>query len=193
MPRIDDKAFYEAAIKIHGITAMGLNWHSNLSQEIRFDVILEMLPNDLESFTLCDAGCGFGDFYTFMEKNFQMCKKYIGVDALEFMCNVAKEKTGCEIIQADICKESLPHADYYICSDAMNVLSEFETHLFIRNCFSACSIGFIFNILHGDFDTTTYNYTTTQQIENIAKELGVKCVTYSQGYMENDITVGFFK
>jgi hypothetical protein len=117
----------------------------------------------------------------------------MGIDALEFMCNVAKKKTGCEIIQANICKESLPHADYYICSGAMNVLSEFETHLFIRNCFSACSVGFIFNILHGDFDTTTYNYTTTQQIENIAKKLGVKCVTYSHGYLENDISVGFFK
>jgi SAM-dependent methyltransferase len=193
MPRIDEKAFYEAAIKKHGITPMGLNWFSVLSQETRFDVLLEMLPNDLESYTLCDAGCGFGDFYTYMEKNSQMCKKYTGIDTLEFMCSVAKKRTGCEIVQANICKEQLPHADYYICSGAMNVLNDFETHLFIRNCFSACGVGFIFNILHGDFDTTTYNYMTTQQIENIAKKLGVKSIAYAREYMDNDITVGFFK
>ncbi|MDO8453040.1 MAG: class I SAM-dependent methyltransferase [Sulfurimonas sp.] len=193
MPRIDSKLFYEAALQKYGITPEGLHWNSELYQKIRFDIILDMLPDDLENFTLCDAGCGFGDFYAYMRENSRISKKYIGIDSLETMCAIAKERTKCEILQADICKEPLPHADFYICSGAMNILTEFETHLFIRNCFTACESGFIFNILHGDNASQTYNYISTSQIKEIAKELGVKQILYSDEYIRNDITVGFFK
>ena len=193
VPRIDNKLFYEASIKKFGITPEGLQWNSELYQTMRFGVLLDMLPENLEHFSLCDAGCGFGDFYSYMEENSKKSKKYIGIDSLEIMCKIAKERTKCEILQADICKEPLPHADFYICSGAMNILSAFETHLFIRNCFLACGNGFIFNILHGDDVSQTYNYISTCQIETIAKELGVREIRYMDDYIKNDITVGFFK
>ena len=73
-----------------------------------------------------------------------------------------------------------------------NVLNTFETHLFIRNCFSASRKGFVFNILHGSKESDTYNYLSTLQIEKIAKSLNVQRIILKDNYMENDITVGFF-
>jgi len=191
MPRIDSEKFYTSAIEMHGVSAKGVNWHSKNSQQIRFNTILSMLPKELDSISIVDAGCGFGDFYLYMQKKKRVPKEYIGIDSLLDMYSIASERTGCEILMADICKDTLPIADYYICSGAMNVLNKFETHLFIRNCYQSCKVGFIFNILHGDKESQTYNYLLTSEIQNIAKELGVKEVLFKDGYLEDDITVGF--
>ena len=75
----------------------------------------------------------------------------------------------------------------------MNVLNSFVTHLFILICFDVSNNVFIFNILHGDKQSETYYYFTTKQIDKIAKSLNVKKVKIKDDYMENDITVGFFK
>lgn len=193
MPRIDNEKFYTSAIKKYGTSAKGVNWNSKENQTVRFEKILEMMPSNIEMFSLADAGCGFGDLYTYMSKNKREPKEYIGIDSLTQMYSIASEKTDQKIIVADICTDSLPSADYYVCSGAMNVLNEFETHLFIRNCFSTCRYGFIFNILHSDKKSETYNYVTTEQIQKIAKNLEVDHITLESGYLKNDITVGFFK
>lgn len=193
MPRIDSESFYTSAIKKHGITARGVNWLSKESQCIRFDVILELLPDNLHSFSIADAGCGFGDFYLYALKKNKSIKNYIGIDSVVDMYSIASERTGCEIIIADICKDEIPKASFYICSGAMNVLNPFETHLFIRNCYEASEHGFIFNILHGDKESETYNYFTKAHIQTIASELKVKKMTIKDDYLKNDITVGFFK
>lgn len=193
MPRIDNERFYSSAIEKHGTTAKGVNWHSKESQKLRFDIILEMLPDNINSFSIADAGCGFGDLYTYMLKKKKAPREYIGIDSLIDMYSIASDKTGQEIIIADICKDELPSADYYICSGAMNVLESFETHLFIRNCFSTCTKAFVFNVLHGDKTSETYNYMTTEEIRQIAKDLGVSHVEFKDDYLEDDITVVFFK
>ncbi|MFA7610559.1 MAG: class I SAM-dependent methyltransferase [Sulfurimonas sp.] len=193
MPRVDNQKFYSSAIEKYGTTARGVNWHSKESQKIRFDVILEMLPDTLSSYTIADAGCGFGDLYTHMLKRKKAPKNYIGIDSLPDMYSIASHKTGCEIVIADICKERLPLADYYICSGAMNVLESFETHLFIQNCYRSSKIGFIFNILHGDKISKTYNYMTTAQIKHIANDLGASALIMKDDYMEDDITVLLLK
>jgi SAM-dependent methyltransferase len=193
MPKIDNKSFYSTAIEMYGITAKGVNWHSKESQNLRFEIILEMLPSEMSSYSVADAGCGFGDLYLYMLKKKRMPKEYIGIDALVDMYSIASERTGCEIVIADICKEKLPSADFYICSGAMNVLNDFETHLFMRNCLSSCRIGFLFNILYGEKQSETYNYLTRAKIEKMAVELGVKSTFFRDDYMQDDVTVMFKK
>jgi len=193
MPRIDSEKFYTSAIEMHGTSAKGVNWASRENQLLRFDALLELLPKNLSSFTIADAGCGFGDLYNYMVKKKKTPKQYIGIDSLLDMYSIASENTGCKIIIADICKETLVNADYYVCSGALNVLTKFETHQFIQNCYNSSKYGFIFNALHGDRESETYNYLTSPEIEKIAKDLNVKEVIYRDGYLKDDITVGFFK
>jgi len=193
MPRIDNERFYTSAIETHGTTAKGVNWSSKSSQEVRFDAILKMLPQDLSTFSLVDAGCGFGDFYLYMQKQQNLPKQYIGIDNVIDMYSIASKKTGCEIINADICKDKVPRSSFFTCSGAMNILNSFETHLFIRNCYEASEVGFVFNILHGDKKSDTYNYLTSKAINKIANTLHVKKIKLNNSYLEDDITVGFFK
>ncbi|WP_457749374.1 class I SAM-dependent methyltransferase [Sulfurimonas sp.] len=193
MPRIDSEKFYKAALKKHGISSCGLHWSSDAHQSIRFDKILEMLETDLQHSVLADAGCGFGDFYLYLQANNLHVKRYIGIDSLQEMCEITAKKTECEILHADITKEKLPLADYYICSGALNILTPFETQLFIRNCFESSTKAFIFNALYGDKESDIYNYINMQTLSTLAKSLHVKQLRFSEGYLEHDITVGFFK
>ncbi|HUH43009.1 MAG TPA: class I SAM-dependent methyltransferase [Sulfurimonas sp.] len=193
MPKIDNKTFYSSAIEMYGITAKGVNWHSKESQNLRFEIILKMLPKEMGEYSVADAGCGFGDLYLYMQKKKRMPKEYIGIDALIDMYSIASERTGCEIVVADICKEELPSADFYICSGAMNVLNDFETHLFMQNCFNSCKVGFLFNVLYGDKESETYNYLTRAKIEKIAADLGASEVIFKDDYMQDDVTVMFKK
>jgi SAM-dependent methyltransferase len=193
MPRINSKKFYIASLKKHGITPQGLHWFGKESQEIRFDVFLEMLPSSLEEISLADAGCGFGDFYHYIQSRSLTPKSYIGIDSIKEMCSITSERTGQQTLHADICKARLPQADYYICSGAMNILSEFETYLFVQNCFEASTYGFIFNILYGDIQSKMYNYVTKEKLQQIAKELGVTETRFQEGYLEGDISVAFLK
>ncbi len=193
MPKVDNKTFYSSAIQNHGTSAKGLNWNSSKTQQVRFSAILKLLNKDLKNSTILDAGCGFGDFYFYLEKNSNLPKNYIGVDCHDDMVSIASNQTGCEVINQDIIKKDLPEADHVVCSGALNILSHYESFLFVKNCFVCSKISFIFNVLYGGKESQTYNYMTKDQIELFAKKLSVKKVTYLDGYLENDITVRFEK
>lgn len=190
MPRINNELFYTSALKKYAQTARGLNWLSQKHQESRFEIILSLLPKNLQDFSLGDAGCGFGDFYHFTKIK---PKVYTGIDSVDAMVQIARKKTSSEIICADICKESIPNRDFYICSGALNILTLFETHQFIANCYKSSKIAFVFNALYGDKESQNYNYLTKEKIEKIAKGLNVKEIHYRDAYLDNDITVGFFR
>jgi SAM-dependent methyltransferase len=189
MPKIDNEKFYTSAIEKFGTTARGLNWASRENQQLRFKELVRYLPTDMQHYTLVDAGCGFGDLYHYLCKKKRRPKNYIGLDTVLDMYSIASEETAQEIIYLDICKDSIPSADYYICSGALNVLTKFETYQFIRNCFLASNKAFIFNALFGEKQSETYNYLSIEEIKKIAKELEVEHLSYHHNYMENDITV----
>ena len=193
MPRIDSEAFYKNAIKKHGFTPAGVCWLSFAHQQIRFETICELLPDDISNFTVTDAGCGFGDFYTYLKNSTLLPQKYIGIDSLETMCSIAKEKTAQKILHADITNTQLPVSDFIVCSGAMNVLTAFETTLFIQNCYKASKKAFIFNILCGEDKSETYNYLSKDKIEQFAQELNVKKLLLREDYLNDDITVGFYR
>lgn len=193
MPRIDNEKFYISAIEKHGTTARGVNWASKSNQTLRFKTLLELLPQDLTPFSLVDAGCGFGDFYLYLEKKKKLPKKYIGIDSLSEMYSIASNNTAQEILIADITSAALPLEDYYVCSGALNTLTKYESIAFIQNCYNSSKIGFIFNALHGDKESQTYNYLTKNEIQTIANTLGVQKIMYKEGYLEDDITVGFYR
>lgn len=190
MPRISNRQFYISALRTYGQTPRGLNWLSKENQALRFDAIVELLPQDISSLTLGDAGCGFGDFYNFLA---QKPKNYIGLEIVPELQKIAQTNTSSTIILSDITKDKLPVQDYYVCSGALNILTTFETYQFLSNCYKASKKGFIFNALYANKESKTYNYLNKEKIENIAKNLNVQNIVYKEDYLKNDITVGFYK
>ena len=190
MPKIDNEKFYISAIKKHGQSAKGLNWNSQIFQVLRFDQLLKLLPKDLNHFSLTDAGCGFGDFYNYLKVKPQ---KYLGVDVVDEMITIARENTTQEVHKIDLTKQQPPVSDYIICSGALNILTRFETTMFIQNCYNSARYGFIFNCLYDDRESDTFNYLDQDFLEDLAHSLGVKKVSYINDYIPNDLTIGFFR
>ncbi len=186
MSRIDNEEFYSAAIKKHGDSSRGVHWNSVYSQEKRFEVLLSCIAD--EGFSIVDAGCGFGDFHGYLERKGVLFSEYIGLDVSPSMVEIAQVKTGCEILECNICRDVLPEADYYVCSGGMNILSRFDTYLFIRNCYKACTKGFVFNLLMGADDSLVYNHFYPEELQGLFDELQAK-VTLKTGYLKHDFTV----
>ncbi len=192
MPRINNQTFYENAIKRFGCTARGLNWNSKQSQHLRFEIIHELLAHHLPSSKIIDAGCGFGDLYLFFQQKGSLPRKYIGYDMLDEAIFVAHKRTKQPIMKCDILNDELEMADFYIASGSMNILNRFETFLFIRRCFDACTKGFIFNLLKGEEQEGHFNYFLPEEIEAYVNEFAYD-VIIEEGYMEGDFTVLLLK
>ena len=187
MPRIDNDRFYKNALNKHGQTAKGLNWHDDYSQIRRFEIIHELIQNDLETGdTLIDAGCGFGDFYRYIEPLHEV--RYIGYEIVPESVKIAGERTKQRIEQKDILHDLLEEADFYIASGSMNILSRFETYLFIERCFTYAKKGFVFNLLYGKDENRSFNYFLPQEIKHFCKKFECEIVTRT-GYLPHDFTV----
>ena len=192
MPRVDNDAFYRSALAAHGETAEGVHWNSTETQEVRFRVLRDLLPDDLSGLTLVDAGCGFGDFYCYLERHGERPGRYLGLDVMEPMVETARGRTGCEIRILDVLNDPLPKADYYLCSGAMNTLTREESDRFIRNCYAACDTGFVFNLLKGWNTSPTYNFYLPSEIKRLGQELAADW-RIEEGYLAGDFTTAFIK
>ncbi|KFL34206.1 MULTISPECIES: class I SAM-dependent methyltransferase [unclassified Sulfurospirillum] len=188
MPRINNKTFYENAIKRYGCTARGLNWNSKQSQHTRFEVIHELLGEHLPFSSVIDAGCGFGDLYLFLQQKGALPRKYTGYDMLEEALFVAHKRTKQTCVKKDILNDELAFADFYIASGSMNILNRSETFLFIRRCYEVSKKGFVFNLLRGEEKEGHFNYFLPEEIEAHVSDFAYDVEMY-EGYMDGDFTV----
>jgi SAM-dependent methyltransferase len=186
MPRINNDKFYKNALKKYGKSAKGLNWHDEDSQVKRFEIIRELLEDDVRSKDIIiDAGCGFGDLYPHL---LDLDIEYIGYEIVKESVKIAIKNTNQKIYKKDILTDSLDEADFYIASGSMNILSRFETFLFIEKCFGMSKKGFIFNLPYGKDDSKSFNYFLPQEIKHFAKKFDCEVITKS-GYLPNDFTI----
>ncbi|QOG12250.1 class I SAM-dependent methyltransferase [Arcobacter sp. FWKO B] len=182
--KIDNRKFYTKAIKEHGISAKGVRWHSKQSQYARFEVLTDFIKNDIKSSSIIDAGCGFGEYYVYLQNEDMLPMHYIGYDLLEDMILLSKKRFfDIEFKQKDILNDELQTADYYVCSGAMNTLGIFETFLFIKRCYEVSKKGFVFNLLK----EKSYNGL---EIDDVLEYCGRFCsdIKVKDGYLYNDIT-----
>ena len=158
MPRVDTQSFYHHALARYGDNAEGVHWRSAESQQIRFQVLRNLLPRDLSRVSLVDVGCGLGDLHAFLAARDDLPRQYIGLDAVQVMVERAQARTGCAILCCDVLSDPLPDADWYLASGAMALLTHEETGAFIARCLNAARQGLVFNLLKGNHSSLTFNY-----------------------------------
>ena len=86
---------YKQNVKKYGFTPRGLFWNSKESQENRFKNLTELLlnytSNKVDNTTrIADIGCGYGDLYQFLKKNFEKKFSYKGYDINADFVNFCK-------------------------------------------------------------------------------------------------------
>ncbi|WP_417332291.1 class I SAM-dependent methyltransferase [Halarcobacter sp.] len=182
---IDNHKFYKKAINKYGVSARGVHWQSEKTQYIRFEVLNSFIKEEIESSTIVDAGCGFGEYLNYLKKSKLKPKSYLGIDIEHKMIKLSKERFPSErFLVKDIIHDTLPEADYYICSGAMNILTRRQMIRFIDKCLASSKKGFVFNFLKED----TLNGVPFNVILDYCKELN-KEVEVKDYYLDNDITV----
>lgn len=103
----------------------------------------------------------------------------------EEMINLAKKRTpNLNLKISNILQDTLEIKDYYICSGALNILTQEETLIFISKCFNNSKKGFVFNFLKQD----TLNSVHYSDILEFCKTLPCE-IKVQNGYLDNDISV----
>lgn len=189
MPRVDLDSFYRHALARYGVNAEGVHWHSAEHQQIRFKVLRDLLPARLDRLTLVDVGCGLGDLHGWLAARDDLPQRYIGIDAVADMVELARERIGGgEILHRDVLHDPLPVGDWYLASGALSLLTRAETRPFIERCLAAARVGLVFNLLKGRDHSWTFNYMYPQEMLDLVADLPVTAELV-EGYLSEDFSV----
>ena len=82
--------FYNQKYIQYGNSLKSIGWSNKKDQDLRFEKLL--LNYDLKNKVILDVGCGFGDLYFYIKKNFKCNFKYIGIDISNHILERAKKK-----------------------------------------------------------------------------------------------------
>ncbi|RLA81241.1 MAG: class I SAM-dependent methyltransferase [Epsilonproteobacteria bacterium] len=189
MKILSNKKFYEQSVAEFGISAQGVHWNNKYTQYKRFEIITKCIKKDIKNSTLVDVGCGFGEYYNYLQNNHKVPTKFIGLDCEQNMINICRKRfPSLEFYTKDILKDELIDADYYTCSGALNILTLDEINIFIKKCFHASRKGFIFNFLKN----LTFSNIKKYEIINICEQY-TQSIIVKEGYLDNDFTIFMIK
>lgn len=176
--------FYTKSYNEYGISAKGLHWNSKHTQFLRFEIITDYIKN-IESSSIIDIGCGFGDYISYLKEKNLYPNIYLGLDCEEFMIEIASKRYPKNtFLKCNILKNEIPKADYLICSGGLNILNQKEFLQAIKNCFRSSQKGFIFNFLI----EKSLHQLSLEEIYFFCKTLSKK-VSVREDYLANDSTI----
>jgi SAM-dependent methyltransferase len=145
--------YYADKLSVFGATPRGVDWNSADSQALRFDRLLQVLP-DAEAMSLNDYGCGYGALVDYLTATGRSVD-YRGFDVSGVMIAAASARhtdvAGCSFT-AD--RQQLAPADYTVASGIFNVKLDYpvETwreyvHETLATIDALSTRGFAFNML----------------------------------------------
>lgn len=110
------KQYFDRKLKECGEGPGVADWNSVEAQEIRFEQISKVLPADDMSFSICDYGCGIGDYYIYLKKKYSNIS-YTGIDiSKEIIAKAKKLSDGTFFAGHEITE----HYDYIVTSGIFN-------------------------------------------------------------------------
>lgn len=188
--------FYGTRKDKFGLGSLGaLSWNSKETQEIRFKVLSEISSN-LNNKIVLDLGSGFGDFYDYLDDQFDL-KKYIGIDLERDFVEYSKknhDSSKTEFIEADFLEmNELPSNDYSFISGSLNFKIKNAKEVYfelIRKAFESSKKGLAFNMLDSRFHIETDEFITYEPEEVMEYCLSITTeVELIRGYLSYDFTL----
>lgn len=83
--------YYATKLSQYGDSILGLDWNSVAAQETRFEQITKIIDHEVCHFSICDYGCGFGDYQDYLSKRYPAFD-YYGFDINKEMIRFAKAR-----------------------------------------------------------------------------------------------------
>jgi SAM-dependent methyltransferase len=209
---------HKVSIDNYGYEPQALFWSTQEAQEIRFQKLIEMLPQSCfqlelneshQAWSLFDVGCGFADLQRYMLKQ-HLFPDYIGIDVSPDMVRGANGIASAlnvsegEVFDFDYTNDQF---DYVMLSGALNEVVETEVEglanqqgdyakSVIRKMYEISRLGVAFNLLDRRF---AWHQTRTDLQSFYPQEIIEYCqsfarrVTLVEGYLENDFTIYLHK
>jgi len=185
------------AIRAHGASSVGaLGWLDSESQLSRFEMLAGI--GDMNNRSVLDAGCGHGDLFAFLSKQYRL-GHYTGIDHSEIFVNTAIKKYGghpqVSFQLADFDTDELPEADYVLLSGSLNYRNSDPGFIYkmIAKLFAACKIAMGFNLLNDVYDPigilVAYNM---EAINEYCRTLTSNTILHKD-YTQGDFTIWMYK
>jgi len=116
---VDD--YYSVRLRAFGPTHLGVDWRSEESQRLRFDVLLRAI-RPAPAFSLIDYGCGYGALADHLAARALHHCEYVGHDISDAMIAAARGRP-CPLVSCRYAgrNDPLPDADYCVASGVFNV------------------------------------------------------------------------
>ncbi|MCR5591268.1 MAG: class I SAM-dependent methyltransferase [Lachnospiraceae bacterium] len=111
--------YYTEKFMEHQDGPQAADWNSEDAQHIRFAQLSRLLPEDAdEAFSICDFGCGLGDYQVMLEKKYKNMS-YTGIDVSSEIIEKAKKiRKGGEYLCGSTIEGTY---DYIVSSGIFNV------------------------------------------------------------------------
>ena len=81
--------YFETTLKKFGHTPKGVDWNSDISQNLRFQQLVKVIDAN-NPFSILDYGCGYGALLDYLIDNKYSFSKYIGYDISEKMIEASR-------------------------------------------------------------------------------------------------------
>ena len=187
-------SYYNDRISTYGPSVEAVQWQSQYTQYKRYQVILNHLNKS--SKTLCDVGCGCGDFFHYVTLN-QYPIDYHGIDISANMIVQAQRTYPKGHFQCLTIEDLLPNHTYdtIIASGIMNLrLNNQTTYIttLIKNMLTLSKKQVIFNILSEKAKrfsrSKTFIYYSKSHVTAILDSLQIR-YKIIEDYLPNDMTI----
>jgi SAM-dependent methyltransferase len=153
--------YYTNKVTEHGPTPKGVDWRDAESQALRFQALIELIPDDGLEVSINDYGCGYGALFDVLAGRWEEFQ-YLGYDVSEAMIAQARARHSADqraSFTTDV--DELRQADYTVASGIFNVrlnqpLAQWRTYVLetLDKLAMVSRRGFVFNALtaHADPD-----------------------------------------
>lgn len=186
---------YERNLAFYGPSLEALGWHSRTSQCVRFEALSSI--GDLNGCSVLDVGCGFGDFFGYLQEKGVKPRRYLGVDLVGGMIKEARKfypKGTFEV--HDILSYDIGHFDHVLASGIFGLESP-TWDLYVRSMltkmFRICRIGIGVNfLLAGEERNPDSHYADFNAMIDLASSISPK-IGYKLGYKINDFTLFIYR
>jgi len=148
---------YEECLDKYGDNHLGVNWNSEESANIRYQIMIELIKcGDNKNISLLDFGCGTSALYSYIVEKKIKNIKYYGLDISKKFIELSRQKFSQNNYYClDILKDNFDNSfDYIICNGVFtckhdlsfeNMLSLWEETLV--KLFEKADIGIAFNVM----------------------------------------------
>lgn len=188
--------YHRDMVTLHGAdSSRALGWLNREDQLIRFESLAGIAA--LDGKTVLDAGCGYGDLFTFLTQRYKL-GHYYGIEQIPELLDEASrrywDRDNVTFMSRNFLSMELPFADYVFASGSLNYRSSDPDHISraITTLFEHCRLGLAFNLLRSVPDNGLLVAYDPQLIMDHCRSLTEHSVLKTD-YSAEDFTIWLYR